>query len=122
MLDSRWQKEAEECCKTGRHALDVGANPWERDLSQRERRILIAAADNSRIKLFERGAGHYPLLKVGDEVVASNGSDFLKAMFWESFCSLCRRGVVTLSPDGTFLLSGFGVEQARKLKALGLLE
>lgn len=122
MLDSRWQKEAEQCCKTGRRALDVGANPWERGLSLGERTILIAGADNPRIKLFERGASLYPLLKVGDEVVSSQGSNFLKSMFWESFCSLCRRGVIMVSPDGTFLLSSFGLEKARKLKALGLLK
>lgn len=122
MLDSQWQKEAELCCNIGRRALDVDASPWERDLSLGERKILIAGADNPRIKLFERGASLYPLLKVGDEVVSPQGSDFLKSIFWESFCSLCRRGVVIVSPDGTFQLSSSGLEQARKLKALGLLE
>ncbi len=122
MLDNSWLKEAEQCCEAGRHALDIGANPWQRDLSLEERKILIAAADNSRIKVFGKRASLYPLLKAGDEVVSSERSDFSKAMFWEAFCSLCRRGVITVSPDETFLLSSIGVEQARKLKALGLLE
>ena len=113
MMD--WKDIAIEECKKGAVALKAGVNVWSRDISDGERMLLVAAADDSEFVLLDDQRA-YPCIEIGGEIVEGELTDFEMATDWDDFCSLCRRGVVEYVMDSKFHLTPAGEVHANLTK------
>ena len=113
MMD--WKDIAIEECKKGKIAIKGGVNVWKKDITDGERMLLVAAADQPDFVLIDDQRA-YPTIEIGGDVVEGELSDFDMATDWDDFCSLCRRGVVDHVMDSTFHLTEAGTVQAKLTK------
>lgn len=114
MMD--WKDIALEECKKGKLVLKAGVNVWSRDITEGERRLLVAGADGPDFVLVDDQRA-YPSIEIGGEAVEGELSDFDMATDWDDFCSLCRRGVMEHVMESKFQLTAVGAVQAKMTKA-----
>lgn len=113
MMD--WKDIAHEECEKGKIALKAGVNVWSRDITEGERQLLVAAADDPEFVLVDDQRA-YPAIEIGGQAVEGELSDFDMATDWDDFCSLCRRGVMDHVRESRFHLTEAGAVHAKMTK------
>ncbi len=113
MMD--WKDIAIEECAKGTIAIKGGINVWKKDITDGERMLLVAAADDPEFVLVDDQRA-YPTIEIGGDIVEGELTDFEMATDWDDFCSLCRRGVIYHVMESMFRLTEAGTVQAKLTK------